>query len=112
MNNADAKRLKRSRERHSQTLERYLEACHSLSLAIDVVVDRSLTTQGDTTNPASRVYPRRIIPWHDFPAQQEEIWNKLSEPSFPPKSAPAAPKSRRSVRALPLRNTSWHPPAS
>ncbi len=65
-----------------QTLEPYLEACHSLGLAIDVVTDRSLTTQGNTTNPVGRIYPRRIIPWDNFPERQEEIWNQLSEPSF------------------------------
>ncbi|KAL2015081.1 hypothetical protein VTK56DRAFT_6331 [Thermocarpiscus australiensis] len=63
-------------------LEPYLEACHALSLAIKVVTDRSLTTQGDTTNPAGRVYPRRILPWDDFPARQEDIWNRLSDLSF------------------------------
>ncbi|KAK4095957.1 hypothetical protein N658DRAFT_502103 [Parathielavia hyrcaniae] len=63
-------------------LEPYLEACHALSLAIKVVTDRSLTTQGDTTNPAGRVYPRRILPWDDFPARQEDIWNRLFDPSF------------------------------
>ncbi|KAL2168368.1 hypothetical protein VTG60DRAFT_7346 [Thermothelomyces hinnuleus] len=63
-------------------LEPYLEACHSLSLAIEVVTDRSLTTQGDTTNPVGRVYPRRILPWNDFPRRQEEVWNQLLEPSF------------------------------
>ncbi|KAH8752276.1 hypothetical protein F5883DRAFT_205133 [Diaporthe sp. PMI_573] len=45
------------------TLENYLEACHSLNRAIQVVTDRSLTTQGETTNPAGRIFPRRIIPW-------------------------------------------------
>ncbi|KAI8954159.1 hypothetical protein F4801DRAFT_534524 [Xylaria longipes] len=60
-----------------QALRQYLEACHSLSLAIQVVTDRSLTTQGDTTNPTGRIYPRRIIPWHDFPTRQESIWDRL-----------------------------------
>ncbi|KAK3991250.1 hypothetical protein QBC44DRAFT_323911 [Cladorrhinum sp. PSN332] len=71
-----------ARASQPQTLESYLEACHSLSLAIEVITDRSLTTQGDTTNPVGRIYPRRIIPWDDFPARQEEIWGQLSEPSF------------------------------
>ncbi|KAJ9226129.1 hypothetical protein DTO027B5_5813 [Paecilomyces variotii] len=65
-----------------QTLKAYLEACHALSLAIKVVTARSLTTQGDTTSPTGRVYPRRLIPWDEFPTRQEEIWDKLSEPSF------------------------------
>lgn len=73
-----------------QTLEQYLEACHSLNLAIQVETDRSLTTQGDTTNPTGRIYPRRIIPWDDFATKQEEVWNQLSighlfssQPAFP-----------------------------
>ncbi|KAK3316951.1 hypothetical protein B0H66DRAFT_308096 [Apodospora peruviana] len=65
-----------------QPLELYLKSCHSLSLAIQVVTDRSLTTQGDTANPVSRIYPQRIAEWHDFPARQEKIWQQLSNPSF------------------------------
>ncbi|KAK5651304.1 hypothetical protein OQA88_12648 [Cercophora sp. LCS_1] len=65
-----------------QTLASYLEACNALSLAIEVVTDRFLTTQGNTTNPTGRIYPRRIIPWDDFPARQQKIWDQLSEPSF------------------------------
>ncbi|KJK88393.1 hypothetical protein H633G_07733 [Metarhizium anisopliae BRIP 53284] len=70
-------------------LQQYLEACHSLDLAIDVVTDRSLTTQGETTNPTGRIFPRRIIPWDSFAMRQEEIWTDLSisdllpKPSFP-----------------------------
>ncbi|KAF9872599.1 hypothetical protein CkaCkLH20_09778 [Colletotrichum karsti] len=73
-----------------QTLQAYLEACHSLSLAIQIVTDRSLTTQGDTTNPTGRIFPQRIIPWDDFPTAQEGIWAQLppggsfsSQPLFP-----------------------------
>lgn len=58
-----------ARPARPQTLMSYLEACRSLNLAIQVVTDRSLTTKGDTTNPAGRVYPKRIIPWDDFPAR-------------------------------------------
>lgn len=59
-------------------LENYLEACHSLNCAIRVVTDRSLTTQGDTTNPTGRIFPRRIIPWDDFATKQEQTWDQLS----------------------------------
>ncbi|KAL2138084.1 hypothetical protein VTI28DRAFT_7489 [Corynascus sepedonium] len=58
-------------------LESYLEACHSLSLTIDVVINRSLTIQGDATNPIGRVYPRRILPWDDILKSQERIWSQL-----------------------------------
>jgi hypothetical protein len=60
-----------------QTLQQYLEACHSLNLAIQVVTDRSLTTQGDTTKPIGRIFPQRIVPWDDFVTKQEKIWNDV-----------------------------------
>ncbi|KAL2161905.1 hypothetical protein VTH06DRAFT_7690 [Thermothelomyces fergusii] len=63
-------------------LQTYLEACHELSLAIQVVTDPTLTTRGDTTNPARRIFPRRIIPWDDFPTKQEGIWHKFTDSSF------------------------------
>ncbi|OAQ58949.1 serine threonine protein kinase [Pochonia chlamydosporia 170] len=72
-----------------QNLQQYLETCHSLHLAIEVVTDRSLTTQGETTNPTGRIFPRRIIPWDSFAMRQQEIWNDLSisdlfsKPAFP-----------------------------
>ncbi|KJZ70009.1 hypothetical protein HIM_10590 [Hirsutella minnesotensis 3608] len=70
------------------TLHQYLETCHSLSLAVEVVTDRSLTTQGDTTNPTGRIYPRRIVPWTSFPREQEKVWNQLSSsPSFSSRAA-------------------------
>jgi hypothetical protein len=80
----------RAKASQPQTLPQYLEACHSLSLAIQVVTDRSLTTQGDPTNPTGRIFPRRIIPWEDFETKQKEIWDQLltshsfySQPVFP-----------------------------
>jgi len=73
-----------------QTLRPYLEACHKLNLAITIVTDPSSTTQGEPTAPASRKFPQRIIPWHDFAAKQESVWNQLStsesfssRPTFP-----------------------------
>ncbi|KND86166.1 hypothetical protein TOPH_09209 [Tolypocladium ophioglossoides CBS 100239] len=61
-----------------QTLQQYLEASHSLNLGIQVITDPTLTTQGDTTNPVGRLFPRRIIPWHDFATKQEGVWDDLS----------------------------------
>lgn len=61
-----------------RTLQQYLQDCHSLNLAIRVITDPSLTTQGDPTNPTGRIFPRRIIPWSDFPTKQEEVWDTLS----------------------------------
>ncbi|KAF5023369.1 hypothetical protein F66182_4572 [Fusarium sp. NRRL 66182] len=73
----------RAKSSQPLALQQYLEICHSLGVAIEVVTDRSLTTQGDTTNPTGRIYPRRIIPWTNFPREQEKIWEKLSRsPTF------------------------------
>ena len=60
------------------TLPQYLNACHSIDLAIEVVTDCSLTTQGPTTNPTGRLYPKQIIPWDEFPILQAETWDQLS----------------------------------
>ena len=60
-----------------QALQDYLHGCHSLSLAIQVVTDPSCTTKGDTTKPAGRLFPRRIIPWNDFATEQEKTWDQL-----------------------------------
>lgn len=65
-------------ESRSQTIQQYIEACHELDLSAQVITDRSLTTQGETTDPVGRIFPRRIVPWDDFPACQEKIWDALS----------------------------------
>ncbi|KAI1823894.1 hypothetical protein F4861DRAFT_539495, partial [Xylaria intraflava] len=65
-----------------QTLQQYLEACHSLSLAIRVETNQALTTQGSTTDPVGRVFPRRIVPWDEYPTHQENIWGLLDDLSF------------------------------
>ncbi|KAL5589606.1 hypothetical protein FOVSG1_011473 [Fusarium oxysporum f. sp. vasinfectum] len=74
---------KRASASQPLSLNSYLETCHTLRLSIDVVTDRSLTTQGDTTNPTGRFYPRRIVPWDAFPTKQEKVWADLAfSPSF------------------------------
>ncbi|CAG7994942.1 unnamed protein product [Penicillium olsonii] len=71
-------------QRHVQpnTLFAFLDRCHnSLSQAIRVERDATLTTQGDATNPVNRLYPKRIVPWLDFPNVQEQVWRKLNRSS-------------------------------
>ncbi|KUM61397.1 hypothetical protein ACN42_g5712 [Penicillium freii] len=89
----EAERLQGEAERRLEpnTLFRLLERCHnSLSQAIRVETDATLTTQGDATDPVNRLYPKRIVPWLDFPQLQEKIWKKFdrtdaftSRPLFP-----------------------------
>ncbi|KAJ5110891.1 hypothetical protein N7532_001426 [Penicillium argentinense] len=60
------------------TLYSLLDRCHrSLSQAIRVESNAALTTQGDATDPVNRLYPKRIVPWLDFPQFQEQIWQKF-----------------------------------
>ncbi|KAJ5544060.1 hypothetical protein N7494_005339 [Penicillium frequentans] len=33
--------------------------------------------QGDATDPVNRLYPKRIVPWLDFPQLQEQVWEKF-----------------------------------
>lgn len=89
----EAERRQGEAERHVQpnTLFTLLDRCHnSLSQAIGVETDATLTTQGDATNPVNRLYPKRIVPWLDFPRLQEQVWRKFdrtaaftSRPLFP-----------------------------
>ncbi|KAI6083328.1 hypothetical protein F4821DRAFT_280999 [Hypoxylon rubiginosum] len=70
---------KRLREKSQpQVLQGYLQACHSLSLRIQTVTSPSSTTQGVPTNTTGWIFPRRIVPWHDFAAKQKDIWDRLS----------------------------------
>ncbi|KAI2884670.1 hypothetical protein CBS63078_11312 [Aspergillus niger] len=60
------------------TLFRLLDRCHSsLSQAIRVEADATLTTQGDAADPVNQLYPKHIVPWRDFPQLQEQIWDKF-----------------------------------
>lgn len=72
----EAERLQGEAERRLEpnTLFRLLDRCHnSLSQAIRVETDATLTTQGDATDPVNRLYPKRVVPWLDFPQLQEKI---------------------------------------
>ncbi|KAJ5751255.1 hypothetical protein N7533_008283 [Penicillium manginii] len=89
----EAERLQGEAERRLQpnSLFRLLDRCHeSLSQAIRVETDATLTTQGNATDPVNRLYPKRIVPWLDFPQLQEKVWSKFertaafpSRPLFP-----------------------------
>lgn len=82
----EATRHQEEAEQHLEqnSLYRLLEGCHNLlSQSIQIETNVTLTTQGDTMNPANRLFPKRILPWIDFPRLQENIWDKLnSEPTF------------------------------
>lgn len=61
----------------SKTLVEYLDACHKFFPTHEVATEGTVSTQADT-EPVRRAFPRRIIPWDDFTAQQNKIWRQLS----------------------------------
>ncbi|KAJ5989707.1 hypothetical protein N7481_004917 [Penicillium waksmanii] len=72
----EAERLQGEAERQLQpnTLFRLLDHYHkSLSQAIRVKTDTTLTTQGNATDPVNQLYPKHIVPWPDFPQLQEQV---------------------------------------
>lgn len=71
-----------ARDALPSNLGRYLEDCYELWRTVKVVASPSSTTQGDTTKPAGRIYPKRILPWESFVTRQQKIWEKLSSSSF------------------------------
>ncbi|PYI06187.1 metalloprotease m41 ftsh [Aspergillus sclerotiicarbonarius CBS 121057] len=89
----EQQRLREAAERRVQpnTLFGLLDRCHNtLSQAIQVEADATLTTQGDAAEPVNRLYPKHIVPWLDFPQLQEQVWGKFdrtaaftSRPLFP-----------------------------
>lgn len=90
---------RRAREEVEQRLQpnslfRLLDRCHeSLSQTIRVKTNAILTTEDNVTDPVSQLFPKRIVPWLDFPQIQEQIWKKFeravgftSRPLFPSNS--------------------------
>ncbi|KAG0161690.1 hypothetical protein PDIDSM_5320 [Penicillium digitatum] len=82
--------LRRQLEEERQAREEAESARRGGTTSIRVETDATLTTQGDATNPVNRLYPKRIVPWLDFPQLQEQVWRKLdrtaaltSRPLFP-----------------------------
>ncbi|CAK7275315.1 hypothetical protein SEPCBS119000_006630 [Sporothrix epigloea] len=75
-------REEEAKRRRPQTLLSYLESYHSFTLAIQVETGLSKEKESEPTGPVGQLYPRRIIPWHDFAARQEDTWKQLADPSF------------------------------
>ncbi|KAI1302514.1 hypothetical protein F5Y03DRAFT_407847 [Xylaria venustula] len=60
------------------TLAEYVEACHELVFTkFAVETDKSLTSQGSTTNPRHKLCPTRLLPWPDFLEEQKTIFGTL-----------------------------------
>ncbi|KAB8356476.1 hypothetical protein FH972_024059 [Carpinus fangiana] len=58
-------------------LHEFLRHCHILSKHIRPITDKALTTKGDATNPAKRLYPKHILQWPEFAQRQRAVWETL-----------------------------------
>ncbi|KAE8408328.1 hypothetical protein BDV37DRAFT_296485 [Aspergillus pseudonomiae] len=65
------------RQVEPNSLPGLLKGCHKLSQALRVQT-KVIWTQGDATTPVNRLFPKRILPWSEFPRLQEKIWDKLN----------------------------------
>ncbi|UKZ61139.1 uncharacterized protein TrAtP1_002410 [Trichoderma atroviride] len=71
----------RSIPRQRLELQEYLEACHSIDLAMparDILPSR-FEVITDEAEIESTIYPQHIVPATDFAAKQMDIWSRLSQ---------------------------------
>ena len=64
------------------TIPELLTLYHELSLTIKVETNPALLTTGETSKPAHRKYPKRIVPWDNFATRQQEIWATICASSI------------------------------
>lgn len=72
------------KEAQSSALSYILRECHLFSLAVRIE-EPMMDTRHEQLNqePLSRRFFARLLPWHDFPDMQEQIWEKINaEPTF------------------------------
>ncbi|KAL8760968.1 MAG: hypothetical protein Q9184_002871 [Pyrenodesmia sp. 2 TL-2023] len=66
------------------TLEELLEHCHKeLFQHFEVQTDKAQTTQGDVTSPVGKFYPKHLRAWDQFPALQQQAFDKYYAPLHP-----------------------------
>ncbi|OJD28258.1 hypothetical protein ACJ73_00337 [Blastomyces percursus] len=63
----------------SSTLPLFLQACHKLLVAIEIVRDPTRTTRGAVTRPTNRRVPSRITSWDTFTEEQMKVSHKLDQ---------------------------------
>ncbi|KAM0271972.1 hypothetical protein ACHAQH_008858 [Verticillium albo-atrum] len=90
MSNADAKKLRVVFWRSNVAAKKSNVAAKKSNVAAKKSNVAAKKSNSETTNPAGRIFPRRIIPWGDFATKQEEIWDQVSaghpfasQPVFP-----------------------------
>jgi hypothetical protein len=68
------------RKTRPTTFEEYIRACHTLlSKPLRIQTDKSLSTQGSITSPKNKPCPTLLKPWTDFPAQQQQLFERIYE---------------------------------
>lgn len=62
-------------------LNQFLQLCHELHSAFDVVQGKGAATTGIVTKPQDRLYPAKILPWTDFAERQAAVWQQIRSDS-------------------------------
>lgn len=80
---AERRRDEAEQQVRGTTLTELLEKCHTkLAQTLLVQGDAALTTEGNPANPVGRLYPKRLVPWANFPSLQKSMWQKLKATDF------------------------------
>ena len=75
---AEKERLRREKadlELRRTTIPEFLGFYNRVSQTVKVETNPSVLTSGETSKPAGRKYPKRIVPWDNFAKRQKEIWD-------------------------------------
>ena len=77
------KRKAAEKKLRKTTLPELLDACHvHLQCALNVQLDKTLTTHGDPSNANKKKRPERVVEWTDFMKRQAAIWDDIQHSDF------------------------------
>ena len=81
---ADGRAEQAEKQTRRTTFEELLKSCHRLAQSMSVQTDKSLSTQGSTTNPKGKYCPTTLRPWLDFPSIQQDAFDTVYNVLHPP----------------------------
>ena len=94
----EEEKQKMEEEIRETTLTEFLSLCHEhLSKSISVQDDKSLSTQGDPSNPKGKLCPDYLQPWEDFLETQKKTLESLYS-IYPLEDMPRVFDSRNSIK--------------
>ncbi|MCJ1359640.1 MAG: hypothetical protein MMC33_009642 [Icmadophila ericetorum] len=75
---AEKREAEEQKKNQKTTLDEFVMACHEhFHLKMKPETRKMYQTRGGTTNPTNKYYPKRLAPWEDFPAVQQETYSQM-----------------------------------